>query len=47
MHHAYLCLGSAALYVLGIVGLVLMPFAARNTYMDENALLAGVCTKRL
>ena len=43
---AYLWLGSAALYVLGMMGMLAMPFAARNTYMDENALLAGERTEK-
>jgi hypothetical protein len=34
-------LRSATLYVLGVACVLAMPFAARNTYMDENALLAG------
>ncbi len=32
---------SVLLYLLGIAGLVALPFLARNTYLDENGLLAG------
>ena len=35
---------SAVLYVLGVACMLAMPFAARNTFMDENALLAGAGT---
>jgi len=42
---AHLCLCSAVLYILGVAGMLAMPFAARNTYMDENALLAGASTE--
>jgi hypothetical protein len=39
-------LRSATLYVLGVACVLAMPFAARNTYMDENALLAGARTRQ-
>jgi hypothetical protein len=34
------------LYVLGIAGILALPFLARNTYIDENAMLAGAARRR-
>jgi hypothetical protein len=37
---------SVLLYVLGIAGILALPFMARNTYIDENAMLAGARAAR-